>query len=122
MKPFITNLINAVVLITLSSWGYYSSETPSMTALIPTFIGIVLLISTPGVKKENKIIAHVAVLLTFVILIGLIKPLLGALEREDNTAIIRVCIMIFTTVIAMISFIRNFIDVRKKRQLESSKN
>ena len=122
MKPFITNLINAVVLITLSSWGYYSSDTPSMTALIPTFIGIVLLISTPGVKKENKIIAHVAVLLTFVILIGLIKPLLGALEREDNTAIIRVCIMIFTTVIAIISFIRNFIDVRKKRQLESSKN
>ena len=122
MKPFIANLINAIILIALSSWGYFTSETPSMTALIPTFIGVVLLICTPGVKNENKVIAHVAVLLTFVVLVGLIKPLLGALEREDTAATIRVCIMILTTVIAMITFIRNFIDVRKKRQLESSNN
>ncbi len=122
MKPFIANLINAIILIALSSWGYFTSETPSMTALIPTFIGVVLLICTPGVKNENKVIAHVAVLLTFVVLVGLIKPLLGALEREDTAATIRVCIMILSTVIAMITFIRNFIDVRKKRQLESSNN
>ncbi|CAI8174112.1 MAG: Uncharacterised protein [Polaribacter sp. SA4-10] len=122
MKPFIANLINAIILIALSSWGYFASQTPSMTALIPTFIGVVLLICTPGVKNENKVIAHVAVLLTFVVLVGLIKPLLGALEREDTAATIRVCIMILSTVIAMITFIRNFIDVRKKRQLESSNN
>ena len=122
MKPFIANLINAIILIALSSWGYLASQTPSMTALIPTFIGVVLLICTPGVKNENKVIAHVAVLLTFVVLVGLIKPLLGALEREDTAATIRVCIMILSTVIAMITFIRNFIDVRKKRQLESSNN
>ena len=108
MKPFIANLINAIILIALSSWGYFASQTPSMTALIPTFIGVVLLICTPGVKNENKVIAHVAVLLTFVVLVGLIKPLLGALEREDTAATIRVCIMILSTVIAMITFIRNF--------------
>ena len=71
MKPFIANLINAIILIALSSWGYFASQTPSMTALIPTFIGVVLLICTPGVKNENKVIAHVAVLLTFVVLVGL---------------------------------------------------
>jgi hypothetical protein len=120
MKPFIANLINSIILIVLSSWGYFSSETPSITALIPTFIGIILLVCTPGLIKENKVIAHIAVLLTFVILLGLIKPLLGALGRADIAAVIRVSIMIFTTLIAMITFIRNFIEVRKKRQLEAN--
>ena len=122
MRPHIANFINAIVLISLSSWGYFSSDTPSITALIPTFIGIVLLICSAGVKKENKIIAHVAVLLTLVILAGLIKPLFGALDRGDTAAIIRVCIMILSSVIAMIIFIRNFIDAKKKRQLENSNN
>ena len=122
MRPHIANFINAIVLISLSSWGYFSSDTPSITALIPTFIGIILLICSPGVKKESKIIAHVAVLLTLVILAGLIKPLFGALYRGDTVAIIRVCIMILSSVIAMIIFIRNFIDAKKKRQLENSNN
>ena len=116
MKPYQTNLINAITLIVLSSWGYFSSETPSMTSLIPTCIGALLLIFTPGVKKENKVIAHIAVLLTLVIFIGLIKPLLGGLERNDTGAIARVCVMMLTTVFAMITFIRSFIAVRKERQ------
>ncbi len=119
MKPYISNFINAIFLIGLSSWGYFSSENPSKTALIPAIIGIILLVCTPGVKKENKVIAHVAVLLTFIVLLGLVKPLLGALERDNNLAVIRVCIMMFTTVFALITFIRNFIDVRKKRNLEN---
>jgi len=119
MKPYITNLINALVLIVLSSWGYFSSETPSVTALIPTFIGILLLIFTPGVKKENKVIAHIAVLLTVVVFAGLIKPLLGALERTDTAATTRVSIMIFSSAFALITFIRSFIEA-KKNKIEKS--
>ena len=122
MKPHIVNFFNALILIILSSWGYFSSETPSVTALIPTIIGVILLLCTAGVKTENKLIAHVAVLLTFIMLLGLIKPLLGALERSDIGAVIRVCVMLLTTIIAMITFIRNFIAVRKQRQLENDNN
>ena len=62
----------------------------------------------------------ISVLLTLVILAGLINPLFGALDRGDTAAIIRVCIMILSSVIAMIIFIRNFIDAKKKRELENS--
>ena len=116
MKAHTASLINALILIALSLWGYFSSETPSMTALIPTAIGVVLLALNNGVKKENKVIAHIAVLLTLLALIGLVKPLFGALERGDTMAVLRVAIMLFFTAIAMIRFIRSFIEARKKRE------
>ena len=49
------------------------SESKAITALIPVIIGIILLLVNKGVKNENKALAHVAVLLTFLILLGLIK-------------------------------------------------
>ena len=115
MKPHVASLINALLLIALSSWGYFSSDTPSITALIPAFVGVALLICNPGLKKENKVVAHIAVILTLLVLIGLVKPLMGALDRSDNMAIGRVSVMMLFTVIALITFIRSFIDARKNR-------
>ena len=115
MKPHIISLINAVILILISSWGYFSSETPSITALIPASIGLIILLLHKGLKNENKTIAHIVVLLTLIVLIGLIRPLTGAIERHDNFAIIRVSIMIISTLIALILFVKNFIDVRKNK-------
>tara|TARA_B100000768_G_scaffold47645_1_gene46490 strand:+ start:533 stop:898 length:366 start_codon:yes stop_codon:yes gene_type:complete len=116
MKAHRASLINAITLIILSSWGYFSSDTPSVTALIPTVIGIILLILNKGVKKENKIIAHIAVSLTMIILIGLIKPVFGAMNRGDNAAFIRVGIMILSTISAMVFFVKSFINARKNRE------
>jgi predicted ferric reductase len=115
MNAHKASLINAILLVTLSLWGYFSSETPSITALIPAFVGVILIAINKGVKKENKVIAHIAVVLTLVILVGLIKPLLGAVDRSDNLAILRVLIMIISTIMAMIYFIKSFIQVRKNR-------
>jgi hypothetical protein len=120
MKAHKTSLVNAVLLIVLPLWGYFSSDSPSMTALIPAFIGVVLLFLNKGVKNENKIIAHIAVLLTLVVPIGLIKPLLGALDRDDLAATIRVFVMILSTIIAMVFFVKSFIDARKKRTATSN--
>ena len=120
MKAHTASLINAKLLITLPLWGYLSSETPSITALIPAFIGVALLGMNYGVKKENKIIAHIAVLLTLVILFGLIKPLMGALGRGDGLAIGRVLVMIISTVLAIVFFVKSFIDARKRREKEAS--
>lgn len=115
MKAHTASLINAILLISLSAWGYLSSETPSITALIPFFVGVILLFFNKGIKEENKIIAHIAVVLTLVILIGLIKPLMGAIERNDTMAITRVSIMLISTLIAIIFFVKSFIDARKAR-------
>jgi hypothetical protein len=114
MKAHTASLINAIILVGFGLWAYLGSDSPSTTALIPVGIGAVLLALYPGVKKENKIAAHIAVLLTLLILGGLVKPLLGALDR-NWLAIARVLVMMISTVAALIFFIKSFIDVRRAR-------
>ncbi len=116
MKAHNASLINAVLLISLSLWGYLSSDSPSVTALIPTTAGVLLLLCYPWVKKENKIIAHIAVLITLIIAIGLVKPLIGAIGRSDNGAIFRVALMLISSVLAMVFFVKSFIQARKDRE------
>ena len=57
-------------LISMGLWGYFESESKAITALIPVIIGTILLLVNKGVKNENKALAHVAVLLTFLIMFG----------------------------------------------------
>ena len=115
MKASLSSLLNAIILISMGLWGYFESESKPITALIPVIIGTILLLVNKGVKNENKALAHVAVLLTFLILFGLVKPLLGAFERENAYAVIRVLLMIISSLWAMISFIKSFISARKNR-------
>ena len=115
MKASLSSLLNAIILISMGLWGYFESESKAITALIPVIIGTILLLVNQGVKNENKALAHVAVLLTFLILFGLVKPLLGAFERENTYAVIRVLLMIISSLWAMISFIKSFISARKNR-------
>ena len=115
MKAHLVSLIRAVALIGLGGYGYLSSDTPSVTALIPVVFGVLLLALNNGVKKENKVIAHIAVLLTLLIIIGLIKPLTGAMGRGDSAAVARVATMLILGVLAMVSFVRSFIAARKAR-------
>lgn len=114
MKTHIANLVNASTLIILGLWGYFGSDTPSVTALIPPAIGVLLVLLNRGLKADNKVQAHIAVLLTLVVLIGLVKPLLGALGREDTEAVARVLLMMLTALYAMVTFVKSFIDARRK--------
>ena len=115
MKAHIASLINAIILVAFGLWGYFGSDSPSLTALIPTFVGIALLGLNNGVKRENKIIAHIAVLLTVVMLAGLVMPLKGAIGRDDMAAVARVLVMLLSTLFAIVYFVKSFIDARKAR-------
>ena len=109
------SLINAISLILIGGFGYLQSDTPSPTALIPVVVGALLIAMNKGVKDENKIIAHIAVLLTLIMLLGLAMPLMGSLKRGDTQGTIRVIVMIFTTIGALFYFVKSFIDARKSR-------
>tara|TARA_B100000700_G_C14984834_1_gene828272 strand:+ start:1315 stop:1674 length:360 start_codon:yes stop_codon:yes gene_type:complete len=116
MNPYKANLINSITLIIFGLWGAYPyllSTDGSPTSLIPCFFGITLLALSSGLKKENKIIAHIIVLLTLLLFLSLFMPLKGAIERSDTIAIIRVSIMLFTSFLAQKAFIKSFIDARK---------
>ena len=113
IKPYQVSALNAISLIVIGGYGYLQSNTPSPTALIPVIFGALLIAMNSGIKSENKLIAHVAVTLTLIMLFGLAMPLLGAIDRSDNYAIMRITVMITTTVGAMVSFIMSFINARK---------
>ena len=116
MKPHIANLLNAATLIVMGLWGYLGSDSPSTTALIPVIAGVLLLLMYNGVKKENKVIAHIAVVLTLLLVLALVMPLKGSIERGNTAGTIRTVIMMITGIIAMISFIGSFRAARKARE------
>ena len=110
------SLINAISLVLIGGFGYLQSNEPSPTALIPIIVGVLLIAMNKGVKEENKIIAHIAVLLTLIMLLGLFMPLIGSLKRGDIQATLRVSVMMITTIGALFYFIKSFIDARRSRE------
>ena len=108
------NIINSVCLIVMGLWGYFEVSSP--TALIPVGFGTVLILCTPGVKKQNKVIAHVAVLLTLVILVALAGMRLPKSIEKGGLGVVRVFSMIGTSVLSMVYFVRSFIAARKARE------
>ena len=105
MKTSQANLLNSVVLILLGLWGYFDTGSP--TALIPVLFGIILLLCNNGVKNENKMIAHIAVFLTCVILIALVGMRLPKSLDIGGIGIYRLVGMISTSMLAMIMFIKS---------------
>ncbi len=114
MKPFQINLINAIVLIVMGLWGYLGAEDPSPTALIPVGFGVIFALATPPFQKGNRVVAHIVVVLTFLLIIALFMPLRGAINREDTLAIVRVGLMVLTSIIALVIYVRSFLAARKK--------
>ena len=114
MKPHKASFINALTLISLGAWAYIDSNY-AITALIPVIFGVIILLLNPGLKQENnKTAVHLVVLLTFLILGGLIKPLTGTMESGNNIGMVRVIIMMLTTAFALVTFIKSFIANRSK--------
>jgi hypothetical protein len=114
------NLINALTLVIVGLWGFIDVNTPSLetgiswTALIPVFFGAVFLLCQKGIKNDSKIIAHIAVVLTLLILIALVGKRLPISIENGGIGLFRVALMSLTSLLAFIIFIRSFIENRKK--------
>ena len=121
MKTHQANLLNSITLIIMPIWAFLAFEaTPekpsqSFTAFIPLIFGVILLLCNGGLKKENKTIAHIAVLITLIALLGLSMPLKAAIADDRGLSIIRILLMIITGIIAMTTFVKSFIQARKNK-------
>ena len=113
MNSYKANLINSLTLIIIGLWGYFESS--SITALIPVVFGVILFLCSKGVKSQNKLIAHIAVLLTLIILLSLVGMRLPKSIESGGLGLLRVFSMIVTSTLAMIFFVKSFIDARKIR-------
>jgi len=118
MKPHIISLLNGIVLVLMGTLGFLGNGNYPITALIPVFVGMILIGLNKGVKNQNKIVAHIAVLLTLIMLLGLFKPLIGTIERGNYYGIFRSSSMILVTFLALITFIKSFIALKKERQMK----
>lgn len=117
------SIVFGLILIILGLISYFGISSESVTALIPTFLGIPVLILGFLALKE-KYLKHsmhataVLMLLGFGgTVLGLIKffRMLGGEVFERPSAITIQAIMALLCLIFLISAIKSFIDARKKR-------
>tara|TARA_B110000444_G_scaffold10400_1_gene8901 strand:- start:308 stop:685 length:378 start_codon:yes stop_codon:yes gene_type:complete len=117
------NLINALTLILIGLWGYIDVSNYKLativsfehwTALITVLFGIILLLCNKGIQNSNKAIAHVAVVLTLLVLVALVGKRLPISIDQGGVGLFRVLAMSLCSFIAFIAFIRSFIENRKK--------
>ncbi|MEM6824235.1 MAG: hypothetical protein AAF566_03920 [Pseudomonadota bacterium] len=113
MTAHTASLINAITLICCSLWAYVSIGGSSWTALIPLIFGVALILCYPGIKSQNKLIAHIAVSLTLILLVALYMPLSSAVEDAATWPLVRVLLMVASTVFAIVFFIKSFRDARR---------
>tara|TARA_B110000211_G_scaffold215720_1_gene258168 strand:- start:25 stop:369 length:345 start_codon:yes stop_codon:yes gene_type:complete len=114
MKAPFYNKLNSISLILIGLWGYLDyADVQSPTALIPVGFGVILFLCNNGLNKENKVISHIAVLLTLVILFSLVGMRLPKSVDAGGLGLLRVCAMIITSVLSMVAFILSFIKARK---------
>lgn len=116
MKAPTANLINALTLIIMGVWGYFATQ--SGTSFIPVGFGVALLACHPGVQKENKVIAHIAVVLTLLILLAMLGMRLPKAIDAGGISLVRTILPIATGILAMVAFIQSFIAARKAREAQ----
>ncbi len=115
MKAHTASSINAYTLIIMGIWGYVATKAP--TSFIPVVFGILLLTMNNGIRLDNKVQSHIAVLLTLLVGFALMKPLRGNIAEGDTMGIVRVGAMILTSVLAMVFFIKSFMTARKTKKV-----
>lgn len=99
MNIYRVMIVNAIVLIVLGVYGYFSSGSP--TALIAPAIGVILVVLSFSVKKDNKTAAHFAVGLT---LIAAIMFFVTGFMRNNMIVIV----MAIFTLLAFVMYVMDF--------------
>ena len=121
MKAATANILNAIVLIAAGLYGYFgiaaSDGTHSLTALIPAAFGILFLAMQKGVANHNKIISHVVVVLTLLLLVMCIMRFVKVQDWVDKKYVFLACVI--SNAVALIAFIGSFIEARKNRKISN---
>ena len=112
------------IFILLGLYGYFGISSESITALIPTFFGIpMLVLGWFGLnEKYLKHTMHVAAVLNLLgfagTVSGLIKffKMLGGAETARPAAVIVQAIMAVMCLVFLIFAVKSFIDVRRNKK------
>lgn len=122
------SIILGIIFIVMGLYGYFGISSESITALIPTFFGIPLLIlGWLGLnEKYLKHTMHGAAVLTLLGFVGTIGGLikffkmLGGAEMERPAAVTVQAIMAVLCLLFLIFAVKSFIDARRNKESESN--
>ncbi len=120
------SILYGVFFILMGLYGYFGISSESITALIPTFFGVPMLIfGWWGLnEKYLKHAMHGAAVLTLLgfagTVSGLIKffKMLGGVQPERPAAVTVQAIMAILCLVFLIFAVKSFIDARKNRKAE----
>tara|TARA_Y100001970_G_scaffold265654_1_gene353498 strand:- start:388 stop:738 length:351 start_codon:yes stop_codon:yes gene_type:complete len=112
LNPKKAILLNSLVLIIIGLLSYIVTSSP--TALIPVFFGVLIMICYMMYDKNNKVVAHICIVLILLIFISLFMPLNKRIDANDINGILRISIMQLVSLYSMACFIVSFIKARKK--------
>jgi len=116
-------IIYGIIFIVMGLYGYFGISSESITALIPTFFGIpMLILGWLGLnEKYLKHAMHGAAVLVLIgfagTVSGLIKffKMLGGVELERPAAVTVQAIMSVLCLVFLVLAVKSFIDARKNR-------
>lgn len=116
-------IIYGIIFIIMGLYGYFGISSESITALIPTFFGIpMLILGWLGLnEKYLKHAMHGAAVLVLIgfagTVSGLIKffKMLGGVELERPAAVTVQAIMSVLCLVFLVLAVKSFIDARKNR-------
>jgi uncharacterized membrane protein len=113
------SVVTGFLLSILGLYGYYGMEKISVTALIPLFLGVPIIVL--GVlafdEKKLKHTMHAASMLVLLGLLGSVYRIIqkSAFTNLDEASVI-IWIMILVCIIFLVLAIKSFIDARKARE------
>jgi len=118
-KPHQVNLIYSIILITAGIAGfvlrYLEAKDFQYTSLIPAAFGVILLSMTNGIKIQNKIVSHLAVILT--VILGVMTLVMFLKSSGDCFILTRkgiiFGIIIISSFVVLSIYIMRFIRIKK---------
>lgn len=117
MKPSTINFINGLILITAGLYGYFgitgSTGAASLTALIPTAFGLLLIVLGLFWNKAPKVIPHIVMVLTLLLLIMVFNRFLKIEIWDARKYIFLICMI--SNALALFVFIRSFVMARIRK-------
>ena len=117
MKPSVVNFINGLILIIVGLYGYFgvtsSTGAASVTALIPAAFGLLLVILSSFWNKAPKVISHIAIVLTLLLIIMVVNRFVKIDVWNETKYIFLICII--SNAFALFVFIRSFINARIRK-------